>query len=113
MYLFLLEARQDKEQKILGAELSKQYIGINYEQYVQVVTDASKNPQNGQVGVAYVIPRLKVSGGKRISNHVLVFTGELLAISIAINKINEMGINKTFSLLRFKFSFIMSGSSTV
>ncbi len=62
--LFLLESRQDKDQELLEAELTKQYIGIKYEQYVQVFTDASKNPQNGQVGVAYVIPRLKVSGGK-------------------------------------------------
>ncbi len=95
MYLFLLEARQDKNQELLEAELTKQYIGIKYEQYVQVFTDASKNPQNGQVGVAYVIPRLKVSGGKRISNYVSVFTEELLAILIAMNKIYEMGINKT------------------
>ncbi len=95
MYLFLLEARQDKDQELLEAELTKQYIGIKYEQYVQVFTDASKNPQNGQMGVAYVIPRLKVSGGKIISNYVSVFTGELLAILIAMNKIYEMGINKT------------------
>ncbi len=52
-YLFLLEARQDKNQELLEAELTKQYIGIKYEQYVQVFTDASKNPQNGQVGVCY------------------------------------------------------------
>ncbi len=63
------------------------------------------------MGVAYVISRLKVSGGKRISNHVSVFTGELLAILIAMNKIYEMGIN--ISMLRFKFSFIMPGISQV
>ncbi len=50
------------------------------------------------MGVAYVIPRLKVSGGKIISNYVSVFTGELLAILIAMNKIYEMGINKTLVL---------------
>ncbi len=47
------------------------------------------------MGVAYVIPRLKVSGGKIIYNHVSGFTGELLEILIVMNKIYEMGINKT------------------
>ncbi len=47
------------------------------------------------MGVAYVIPSLKVSGGKIIYNHVSGFTGELLAILIVMNKIYEMGINKT------------------
>lgn len=47
------------------------------------------------MGVAYIIPRLKVARGERISDHVSVFTGELLAIMVAINKINEMGLSKT------------------
>ncbi len=47
MYLFFLEARQDKDLDLIEAELTKQSIGINYEQYVYVFTDASKNPQNG------------------------------------------------------------------
>ncbi len=36
-----------------------------------------------------------MSGGKRISNYVSVFTGELLVILIGMNNIYEMGINKT------------------
>lgn len=93
--LFLLESRKDKEQRMSEAEMAKEYIGIKYEQYIKVFTDASKDPQKGQVGVAYIIPRLKVARGERVSDHVSVFTGELLAIMVAINKISEMGINKT------------------
>ncbi len=40
MYLFLLEARQDTDQELLEAELTKQYIGIKYEQYVHVVENS-------------------------------------------------------------------------
>lgn len=62
---------------LLEAELTKEYIGTKYEQYIQVFTDTSKDPQNDQVEVAYIIPR------------------ELPAIMIAMNKIIEMGLNKT------------------
>ncbi|KAI2644871.1 putative RNA-directed DNA polymerase from transposon BS [Labeo rohita] len=89
----LLEKRQVKAQGLQEAELTKEYIGNNYKQYIQVYTDASKDP-NGQVGIAYTIPRLKVSGKKRISNQVSVFTGELVAIMIAVNTVYEIGLNK-------------------
>lgn len=93
--LVLLESRQDKDQMMLEAEMTKEYIGTKYEQYIHVFTDASKDPQNGQVGIAYVIPRLKMAKGERISDHVSVFTGELLAIMVVMIKIKEMGLNKT------------------
>ncbi|XP_026114930.1 uncharacterized protein LOC113093328 [Carassius auratus] len=93
--LLLLESRQDKNGRQLEAEMTKEYIGSKYEQYAHVFTDASKDPQKERVGVAYIIPRLKVARGERISDHVSVFTGELLAIMVAINKINEMGLSKT------------------
>jgi len=35
-----------------------------------VFTDGSKDPQIGQVGIAYIIPRLNVTRGERITDHV-------------------------------------------
>ncbi len=58
--LCLLKSRQGKGQYMLETEVIVEYISSKYEHFIQVFTDASKDPQSGQVGVAYVIPRLKV-----------------------------------------------------
>lgn len=62
--LCLFKSRQGKGQYMLEAEVIVEYISSKYEHFIQVFTDASKDPQSGQVGVAYVIPRLKVVGGE-------------------------------------------------
>ena len=53
-----------------------------YSNYVQIFTDASKI--GIKVGVAYVIPKLRVVEKKRISDNLAVFTGELVAIRLAL-----------------------------
>jgi len=87
-----LVSRQDKDQRVLEVELTREYIGIKYDQYIQVFPDASKDPQNAG---GDIIPRMNVTRGERITGHVSVFTGELLEIMVALNNINEMEINKS------------------
>lgn len=90
-----MKDRQEKGHELTEGYLTREYIGTKYDQYTHIFTDASKDPQSGRVGIAYIIPSLDVLEGKRISNHLSVFTGELLAIMLAVNKVYEMDLNKS------------------
>lgn len=55
------------------------YVKRSYSEHVEIYTDASKS-ESGKVGIAYVVPELDIVAYKRVSNHISVYTGELLAI---------------------------------
>lgn len=51
-------------------------------------TDAAKNTGN-QVGVALHFPELKVKVGKRLNNGISVYPGEILALLLAVQWVED------------------------
>ncbi|XP_038157609.1 uncharacterized protein LOC119794224, partial [Cyprinodon tularosa] len=70
---------------IVQQHLSKEYYSV-----LQVYTDGSKEPESGRTAAAVYIPTFKIKIAKRISNHVSVFTTEVLAIILALQWIEEV-----------------------
>ncbi len=60
-----------------------------YCSYVQIYTDASKSLDN-KIGVAFTVPELHLSVRKRTSDELSVYTGEMIAILLAIQWIEEI-----------------------
>lgn len=67
----------------------KEYMKQEYYSAVQVFTDGSKEPESGKTAAVF-IPTSKIKISKRVSNHVSVFTMELLSIIIALQWIEEV-----------------------
>lgn len=78
--MLLLE--QKKERSIDRFQVTR-YLEEHYSVFIQIYTDASKT-ENNRVGAAFIIPELNVMLNKRVSDHLSVFTGELLAILLAL-----------------------------
>ena len=76
------------------------YIKKEYSEYIQIYTDASKT-LNDKVGIAFVIPDLNIMRNKRITDKVAVYTGELMAILMALDWIEETR-EGGFDLFRFQ-----------
>ena len=69
--------------------LIQQYIIDKYNGSIQIFTDGSKDPDTGRTEAAVHIPQFNVSIIKRTSDHLAVFTVELLAILLALWWIEE------------------------
>ncbi|XDV25401.1 hypothetical protein PO909_029322 [Leuciscus waleckii] len=67
----------------------QQYIEVMYDDTVQIFTDASKEPA-GKTGVAVYIPKYKVIIQKRTSNHLSIFSAEMMAIIMALQWVEEV-----------------------
>ncbi len=80
------------EQKIKGNEYNlyivQKYIN-EYYSYVQIYTDASKSLDN-KIGVAFTVPEFHFSVRKRTSDELSVYTGEMIALLLAIQWIEEI-----------------------
>ncbi len=50
-----------------------------YTYFIAVFTDGSNDPKYGLTGFVFTIPELKISNKESISDHLTVFTVELLA----------------------------------
>ncbi|XDV17936.1 hypothetical protein PO909_023724 [Leuciscus waleckii] len=61
----------------------QRYLMEMYREDLIIYTDASK-PIDKRMGVAYVIPKLKVKIGQRISDDLAVYTAELVAVWLAL-----------------------------
>ncbi|XP_037536736.1 uncharacterized protein LOC119413748 [Nematolebias whitei] len=59
-----------------------------YYGYVKIYTDASKNTA-GQIGAAFIVPEFGVKVGKRLNNKLSVYTGEMVAILLAVQWIED------------------------
>ncbi|XP_016409773.1 RNA-directed DNA polymerase from mobile element jockey-like isoform X2 [Sinocyclocheilus rhinocerous] len=73
----------------------QQYIKQEYYSVLQVFTDGSKEPESGRTAAAVYIPTFKIKMAKRLSDHVSVFTTELLAIILALQWIEEVQPERT------------------
>ncbi|XP_052778558.1 uncharacterized protein LOC128216002 [Mya arenaria] len=61
------------------------YIDQNYAEHLKIYTDGSKNPETGIVACAFYIPSKNIKNIKRLSNHLSIFSAELLAIKDALD----------------------------
>ncbi|XP_015260458.1 PREDICTED: uncharacterized protein LOC107104854 [Cyprinodon variegatus] len=61
-----------------------------YGYYVHIFTDGSKNPENGKTSCAFYIPELKVKVFKRLTDHLSIYTAEIMAIMLALYWIEEV-----------------------
>ena len=59
----------------------------NYHGYVQLYTDASKIAN--KIGVAFIVPEFQYIVGKIISDNLSVYTGEMFAILLAVQWVEE------------------------
>ncbi|XP_023190232.1 uncharacterized protein LOC111608691 [Xiphophorus maculatus] len=81
--LSLLEKGKQLEKKEV-----ENYIGNEYAEYIQIYTDASKM-SNNNIGIAFIIPDLDIMRNKRLTDKLTVYTGELMAILMALEWVEE------------------------
>uniref|UniRef100_A0A3Q2ZQ74 Reverse transcriptase domain-containing protein n=1 Tax=Kryptolebias marmoratus TaxID=37003 RepID=A0A3Q2ZQ74_KRYMA len=87
----LMEKRQD-----ICSSMDSNSVQIhlnNYYKYLQIYTDASKI--NEKVGIAYVVPEFNIKIGKRLTDNLSVYTGEMMAILLALQWVEEIRPIKT------------------
>jgi len=67
-----------------------------YQAFTPVYTDGSKDPNTGRTGFAFSCPSLNIFINRRTSDHLSVYTVEMMAIAIAtaLQWIEETGIKK-------------------
>lgn len=88
--LSLLKRLHSMKDKINVQAYVNTVLHEQYGQFIQIFTDGSKNPENGQTSCAFYVPELKVKVGKRTSDHIAVYTVEMMAISLALQWIEEV-----------------------
>ncbi|XP_037531102.1 uncharacterized protein LOC119408373 [Nematolebias whitei] len=89
--LTLMDKKKDRR-FIFNSYTVQDYIN-NYYNYIQIYTDASRTSE--KVGVSYVIPEFNIEVRKRITNEVSVYTGEMLAVLLAVQWVEETRPLKT------------------
>ena len=105
-----------KENPTLIKQVASAHIEDNYRSHLQIFTDGSKT-SDGKVSSAVYVPELKVEIGKRITDKVSIYAGEITAIKLAIDcvRTNEHSIDKSVVILTDSLSSlqsIQSGHST-
>ncbi|XP_050975638.1 uridine 5'-monophosphate synthase isoform X1 [Labeo rohita] len=73
----------------------QKYFEEHFPQSQVIFTDGSKDPETGCAGAAVYVPMCEFYIKKRVTNHLSVYTTELLAIILALNWIEEMEINNS------------------
>ena len=81
---------------VYSAQDITNYLSSNYTNHVLMYVDCSKSI-DGKVGIGLFIPSMNISISLRLSDHLLTYSGELLAISTGIrygldNKIQKLVI---------------------
>ncbi|KAI2667110.1 hypothetical protein H4Q32_003505 [Labeo rohita] len=71
----------------------QQYLSDKYNDMVQIYTDGSKDPDTGRTGAAVYIPEFDISIKQRTSDNLAVYSVELLAILLALIKIEDFKPN--------------------
>ena len=74
-------------------------VDTQYNQYLKIYTDGSKDPQQKQSACAYSIPELKIKKGFKLPDHVSIFTSELMAIFLSLCWIEEFKPNRVVILV--------------
>ena len=87
-----IQLHKDKqnEENILDSVKVQDYIDHIYYSAIQIYTDGSKDPDSGTTSAAVFIPQFKVNILKRTSDHISIFTSELIAIILALQWVEEV-----------------------
>ncbi len=88
--LTLLKIRQSEGSNEMEIMRAKEYLRLMYGDNIRIYTDASK--KGGRIGVAVNVPKLLVKKKASISDQLSVYTGELMAILLAVQVIKERKI---------------------
>lgn len=72
-----------------GYQNIQQYVETMYNDAVQIYTDASKDPITGKASAAVFIPKYNIMIQKRITDHLSVFSAEMMAIVLALQWVEE------------------------
>ncbi len=86
----LHKEKHNNETSVLESLVVQKYIDLTYYSMVQIYTDGSKDPDSGKTAVAVYIPLFKIKMSKITSDHISVFTAELIAILLALQWIEEI-----------------------
>lgn len=76
------------------AHLVEDRLNTVYQSAVPVFTDGSKDPNTGRTGFAFSVPTMQVSVKRRTSDHLSVFTVEMMAIVSALQWVEESRFKK-------------------
>ncbi len=106
-----------EKQKYMSKELAlavRQYMDMEYNHCLKIYTDGSKDPVSNRIASAVVIPELNYTISKRITDNLLVYSAEMIAIMLAfqwvenLNHKNVVICSDSYSVL----TSIMYGKST-
>lgn len=82
-----------KKQSSIDRSQVSRYLGEKYSMFIKIYTDASKTDDN-RVGAAFIIPEINVMLNKRVNDKLSVFTGEMLAILLALEWVENSKTRK-------------------
>ncbi len=104
--LQILEEINNKKGYVSKNEIAQIYIDQNYSQEIKIFTDGSKDPVSGNTAVSIYIPHVKIRIAKRTSNHLSVYSAEMIAILMVLNWVEEIQPVTCVCLLSFLFALI-------
>ena len=78
----------ETKDKVKNREDVQRYLDIMHGDKVQIYTDGSKDA-NGQTGAGVFIPKYEINIKKRTSDHLAVFSVEMMAILLALEWVEE------------------------
>uniref|UniRef100_A0A673MAK6 Uncharacterized LOC107721237 n=1 Tax=Sinocyclocheilus rhinocerous TaxID=307959 RepID=A0A673MAK6_9TELE len=85
--LQLLEIKK-AERKVDMSSAFSEHFRTQYSQYLQIFTDGSKDPERETTGAAFLVPDWAHSI-KRTSNHLAVYTVEMIAILLSLQWVED------------------------
>ncbi|XDV45291.1 hypothetical protein PO909_013411, partial [Leuciscus waleckii] len=85
-----IQMKIKNEKDILKNIIAQQYLDQTYSSWVQIFTDGSKDPISGRTAAAVYIPKFQISIKKRITDHISVFTAELVAMMVALQWVEDV-----------------------
>ncbi len=86
-------------------------IGNKYSEHLQIYTDGSKNPENGNTACAFVVPELNHTEMYKLDTNLTVFTSELIAIEKALKWNLTQNITNQTAILTDSLSSIQAINS--
>jgi ribonuclease HI len=86
-----LQDKMKKKEIIITKDIVvKQHLSQEYYNSIQIFTDGSKSPDTGLTAAAVFIPHFKYSIERRITDHVSVYTAEMIGILMALQWVEEV-----------------------
>lgn len=90
----LHENRREMSEAISLITYVSEYIKNSHYSFLQIYTDGSKNLDNGRTGAAFYVTEFEVKKAGRITNGTSIYTGEMIAILMALEWVYEVRPDK-------------------